>query len=301
MNIVRDISTYVPRPAVATLGFFDGVHLGHRFLIERLKAEAQVAGLPSLLITFSPHPREVLRVDPAFRLLTTLDEKLAILDALGIDMCIVLPFNRELADYSAYDFLKEILGKHLMVNELLIGYDHRFGKYRSDGFEQYVKYGNELGIKVSRAERFTLDGVTISASAIRKLLAGGDVVQAEKMLGYSYSLEGVVVRGRQLGRTINFPTANLQLFDQKKMLPADGVYAVSVEAQGKTYEGILNIGTRPTVGNGALSVEAHILHFSEDIYGEKIRVHFHRFIRPEMKFGDLQVLKEQIEADIASL
>lgn len=301
MNIVHDIRAYIPCPAVATLGFFDGVHLGHRFLIERLKEKAQAARLPSLLITFSPHPREVLRVDPTFRLLTTLDEKLAILDTLGVDICVVLPFNRELADYSACDFLQKILGQHLMVNELLIGYDHRFGKYRSDGFEQYVEYGNELGIKVSRAERFTLDDVTVSASAIRKLLAGGDVVQAGKMLGYPYALEGVVVRCKQLGRTIGFPTANLQLLDPKKMLPANGVYAVSVEVEGKTYKGILNVGTRPTVGNGALSVEVHILNFSKDIYGETIRVHFHRFIRPEMQFSNLQALKEQIAADIASL
>ena len=301
MRVIRDISAYAPRPVVATLGFFDGVHLGHRYLIERLKAEALGCGLPSLLITFSPHPREVLRVDSAFRLLNTLDEKLALLNALGIDTCVVLPFNRELADYSAYDFLKEIIAKHLMVKELLIGYDHRFGKYRTDGFEQYEKYGRELGVKVSRTERFVLDDVTVSASAIRQLLAEGNVARAAKMLGYPYSLEGVVVRNNQLGRTIGFPTANLQLIDQKKMLPAAGVYAVSVEARGKTYNGILNIGTRPTIGDGALSVEAHILDFSEDIYGEKIRIHFHRYIRPERKFNSLQDLKHQIEADIADL
>ena len=301
LQIVRNINTCAQRPVVATVGFFDGVHLGHRYLIERLKAKAQAVGLPSLLITFLPHPREVLHIDPTFRLLNTPDEKLALLETLGIDTCVILPFNRELADYSACDFLKEILGNRLMVKELLTGYDHRFGKDRADGFEQYEKYGEELGIKVSRAERFTLNGVAVSASKIRRRLAEGDVEQAKQMLGYLYSLEGIVVRGRQIGRTIGFPTANLQIIDQKKMLPAGGVYAVSVDVRGETRDGILNIGTRPTVENGALSVEAHILDFSEDIYGETVRIHFHRFIRPEKKFDSLQDLKQQIEADIACL
>jgi riboflavin kinase/FMN adenylyltransferase len=283
---------------LATLGFFDGVHLGHRYLIKELKAKAQSLGLPSLLVTFSPHPREVLRNDTSFRLLTTLDEKLSLINSLGIDKTVVLPFNHKLAAYSAHDFLQEILVKQLGAKELLIGYDHRFGKDRNDGFEQYRQYGKELGITVSRAERFEVNGVTVSSSHIRGLLSEGKIAEANLLLDYSYFIEGVVVQGKQLGRTIGVPTANLQLCDPKKMLPATGVYAASVDVRGKTYKGILNIGTRPTLDNGALSIEVHILDFAQDIYGENIRIHLHRFIRPERKFGSLPELKEQIQADI---
>lgn len=293
---------------VATIGFFDGVHRGHRCLIRQVTAEAQHRGLRSLLVTFANHPATVLRPDASLRLLTTADEKRLLLDSSGVDGVAMLPFTRQLAELSARDFMDQVLRRQLNVRVLVIGYDHRFGR-RSDGegFDDYVRYGRELGIDVVQATELD-DAVHVSSSVIRRALESGDLQLANACLGYNYFLEGQVVSGFHVGRTIGFPTANLAL-PVEKLVPRRGVYAVDVEILGSSplpvgegracgLRGMLNIGTRPTVENGPdVSIEVHIFDFCHNIYKERARVHLLQFIRNEKKFATVDELRIQLQHD----
>ena len=283
---------------IATTGFFDGVHYGHRLVIERLVSEARRRGDESLVVTFWPHPRAVLQ-DGAreLRLLTTLEEKKALLTALGVDRIEVLDFTRAFATLSAERYLREILQGRFGVTTLLMGYDNRLGSdHLTVGSLRPV--AERIGLELLEAE--PLDGAMgnpVSSTAIRKALAAGRVGDAAGMLGYPYALEGVVVAGNRLGRTIGFPTANMKLYEPLKLVPENGVYAVDVQVLGQTYRGMTNIGTRPTVGGTFTTIETHILDFDEDIYGLSLRITFHRRIRDEVHFPSLEVLKEQLERD----
>ena len=283
---------------IATTGFFDGVHYGHRLVIERLVSEARRRGDESLVVTFWPHPRAVLQ-DGAreLRLLTTLEEKKALLTALGVDRIEVLDFTRAFATLSAERYLREILQGRFGVTTLLMGYDNRLGSdHLTVGSLRPV--AERIGLELLEAE--PLDGAMgnpVSSTAIRKALAAGRVGDAAGMLGYPYALEGVVVAGNRLGRTIGFPTANMKLYEPLKLVPENGVYAVDVQVLGQTYRGMTNIGTRPTVGGTFTTIETHILDFDEDIYGLPLRITFLRRIRDEVHFTSLEVLKEQLERD----
>ncbi|MBQ3766389.1 MAG: riboflavin biosynthesis protein RibF [Bacteroidales bacterium] len=283
---------------IATTGFFDGVHYGHRLVIERLVSEARRRGDESLVVTFWPHPRAVLQ-DGAreLRLLTTLEEKKALLTALGVDRIEVLDFTRAFATLSAERYLREILQGRFGVTTLLMGYDNRLGSdHLTVGSLRPV--AERIGLELLEAE--PLDGAMgnpVSSTAIRKALAAGRVGDAAGMLGYPYALEGVVVAGNRLGRTIGFPTANMKLYEPLKLVPENGVYAVDVQVLGQTYRGMTNIGTRPTVGGTFTTIETHILDFDEDIYGLPLRITFLRRIRDEVHFPSLEVLKEQLERD----
>lgn len=225
-------------PCVATVGFFDGVHAGHRFLIEELKTLARVKGLKSLIVTFATHPRKVLKSDFQPHLLTTLAEKKALLEATGVDRCVVLDFTPEMAQMSAFEFLKNILQEQLNVNALLVGHDHRFGHNRADGFPEYKNYGEMLGMEVIQAQRYkTPEDQHISSSDIRHALEHGEIEHANRLLTYSYSLTAKVVEGFKIGREIGFPTANLQVPDDDadKLIPANGVYAVNVNVRGQAH------------------------------------------------------------------
>ena len=300
MQIIDNIPDLPLEPCVATIGFFDGVHLGHRFLIEQVKELAKDQGLRSALITFPVHPRQVMKSDYRPELLTTPEEKIELLKAQGVDYCIMLDFTVELSQLSALSFMKDILQQRYNVSTLIIGYDHRFGHNRSEGFEDYVRYGQQIGMNVYRAQACMIDDLNISSSLVRTHLLEGKIDLSTRYLGYNYSIAGVVVGGYRVGRTIGFPTANLDLRESNKLIPSDGVYAVRVEVKGCLYAGMLNIGYRPTLDNGSKkSIEVHILRFDEDIYDEKIRLYFVSRIRSEMKFSGLDELIAQLKRDAA--
>lgn len=286
-------------PTVATIGFFDGVHLGHQFLLKQVRDVAREMGCASMAITFPVHPRKVLQADFQPKLLTTKDEKCERLALTGIDYCLMLDFTRELSALSAREFM-QMLKEQCHVRALVIGYDHRFGHNRSEGYDDYCRYGDEMGLKVVRAVPYSLpDGRNVSSSLIRSLLAEGNVAEAYRCLGYRYMIDGTVVGGFHIGRTLGFPTANIRLADSDKLLPADGVYAVKVSVGGDEHDGMLNIGTRPTIGNGdgSLSIEVHIFGFHKDIYSQVVRVTFVQRTRGEIKFGSRDELSQQLTRD----
>lgn len=298
MIVVRDTEILKGKRLVATIGFFDGVHAGHRFLIHELKQVAEASGLPSAVITFPEHPRAVLQADYQPKLLNSFDEKLKQLESTGIDYCIVLDFTPELSLLTAQEFITNLLADRLQVDTLLIGYDHRFGHNREDGFEQYVTYGKACGIRVLKASRYSEGEAAVSSSEIRKLLARCQVERAAHLLTYPYQLRGKIVSGYQVGRKLGFPTANIQVDEPFKIIPGIGVYAVWVYLNGQRYKGMLYIGNRPTLDNGDnITLEVHILNFSADIYNNEITIAFIQHIRGDIKFDTLDQLIAQLKRD----
>jgi len=284
---------------VATVGFFDGVHSGHRFLIEELTNTAKTQKIASMVITFNTHPRKVLHTDFQPNLLTTLEEKLTIFADLGIDYCYVLDFNLQIAKYTADEFLRNVLFNKLNVRCLLVGHDHRFGHNRAEGFEEYKNYGNAIGMEVMQAVRFsTVEFPHISSSDARKALQIGDIKKANHILQYNYKLSGKVIDGFKVGRKIGFPTANIKPENADKIIPAMGVYAVEVVWNYSRYKGMMNIGQRPTLNNGLeTSLEVHIFNFEQQIYNEIIEVRFVEKMRDEKKFDNVDELIKQLEID----
>ena len=301
MQLCSGISGKELLPSVATIGFFDGVHRGHRFLIEQVCKAAAARGLASSVITFPVHPRKVMQ--PGFHpeLLTTCDEKVALLAGTGVDYCVMLDFTLDLARLSAKQFMAA-LKQDYQVQALVIGYDHRFGHNRSEGFDDYVRYGRELGMEVILAQAYSTDAMTVSSSAVRRLLLEGNVSESANCLGYHFFLNGTVVNGYHVGRKIGFPTANLCVNDSEKLVPADGVYAVYVFLGEKKHTGMLSIGYRPTLNNGIdRSIEVHIFNFDADIYDQPMRLSFVRRTRPELKFDSIDELIAQLHKDEAEI
>ncbi len=299
MQVIEANSGIKIEPCVATVGFFDGVHIGHRFLMEELKKIASTQHLKSVVVTFDQHPRKVLNADFQPKLLTTLDERLFQIGSTGVDACVVLNFTREMSLLSARDFLKEVLHDQLNVQTLLVGHDHRFGHNREDGLSEYIRYGEEFGIKVIEAQRFaTEDMPHISSSVIRRALLDGDVETANRLLMYEYSFEGKVVNGFKVGHKIGFPTANLIPLSEEKLIPGVGVYAVRARCNEKRFKAMMDIGYRPTFGDdNKLTIEVHIIDFNEDIYKKNIRIDFIRRLRDEIKFDTVEELIEQLYRD----
>ncbi|NDV63755.1 bifunctional riboflavin kinase/FAD synthetase [Bacteroides sp. 224] len=298
MKIVHNRPTVLPGPCAATIGFFDGVHTGHRFLIEQVKASAQAKGLCSAVITFPVHPRKVMNTYFKPDLLTSYNEKVALLAETGIDYCFVLDFTGETSRLTAFEFMQTVLKEQYNIQTLVIGHDHRFGHNRSETFDDYCEFGRLLGIDVVRAQACTVNDSVASSSVVRRFLHEGNVKEAAHCLGYPYFLNGTVIGGYKVGRTIGYPTANLRLENQEKLIPADGVYAVRVEVNGTTYKGMLNIGYRPTFQtNSGRSIEVHILDFDSDIYNSLIRLSFIEHIRSEMKFNSKEELIAQLDED----
>lgn len=284
---------------VATIGFFDGVHRGHRFLIDCVIEEAQRSGMSSAVITFDRHPREVLQTDYQPDLLSTLDEKLLLLSKTHVDNTVVLHFDASLAALTAHDFMRDVLQRQLKVRKLIIGYDNRFGHNRSEGFDDYVRYGKELGIEVIRADAFLPDDVRVSSSVIRTCLREGRVEEANRLLGYDYTIESRIVSGYQNGRKMGFPTANLDVTRCQQLLPASGVYAVLVRLKDSVgwKRGMMNIGHRPTFNGTTTSMEVNLFNFSGDLYGQELLVSFISKIRDERKFDSIDALAEQLQHD----
>ena len=299
MKVIYPHDTYCAEPCVGTVGYFDGVHAGHRFLINQLKSIALLEQKPCVVFTFQQHPRAVIQSDFTPRLLTPLDEKLELLASLGVDVCVVLNFDIEMSKLSAADFLLHVLSTKFMVKTLLVGHNHRFGHNRQEGFVAYKQYGLEIGMNVVLSQEYNTDtDLHISSTAIRQALDAGDIQRANRLLSYPYSLTGTVIEGFKVGRTIGFPTANISPRDTNKLLPAHGVYVVQVTIHSIVYKGMLNIGNRPTLENGAnTSIEVHILDFNSDIYGQEIKIELIERIREERKFETLEALSAQLEDD----
>ena len=283
---------------VVATGFFDGVHIGHRHVIEQLIRAAAVRGDESMVVTFWPHPRNVLQKEArSLRLLTSLAEKKEILLAMGVNRVEVLPFTKEFSAMTTEGYLRKLMAD-FGVKAILIGYDNKMGS-DAEGADQVARTAENLGLEVIRTDMVPSElGYAVSSTKIRERLEAGDVKAAADMLGYQYSVHGVVVAGNRLGRTIGFPTANMQLYEPLKLVPGNGVYFVKVETLGRELYGMCNIGCRPTVGEGnARTIETNIFGFDEDIYGLDIKITFVRKIRDEVKFDSLDALRQQLECD----
>ena len=283
---------------VVATGFFDGVHIGHRHVIEQLNRAAAVRGDESMVVTFWPHPRNVLQKEArSLRLLTSLAEKKDILLGMGVGRVEVLPFTKEFSTMTTEEYLRKLM-TDFGVKAILIGYDNKMGS-DAEGADHVARTAEDLGFEVIRTEMVPSElGYAVSSTKIRERIEAGDVMAAADMLGYHYSLHGVVVAGNRLGRTIGFPTANMQLYEPLKLVPGNGVYFVKVETLGREFYGMCNIGCRPTVGEGnARTIETNIFGFDEDIYGLDIKITFVRKIRDEVKFDSLDALRQQLEYD----
>ncbi len=299
MKVYSSIEEFqnVERPIVTT-GTFDGVHFGHRKIIDRLKQLAQNCDGETVLLTFSPHPRMVLfPYDQDLKLLNTIEEKKHLLEKAGVQHLIVHPFTKEFSRISSINFVRDILVNELKIHKLVIGYNHHFGRNREGTFEHLQEFAPVYGFEVEEIPVQLLDNVGVSSTKIRKALFQGDVETAAEYLGYQYQLSGTVVKGNAIGRTIGFPTANLELGNAKKIIPADGVYSVWVTVDGTSYKGMMNIGKKPTINNQARTLEVHLLEFEQDIYGEAICIEFVNKIRDEIKFTDILKLQQQLLLD----
>lgn len=284
--------------AVVTQGTFDGVHLAHKIILGKLIQLAKDKIGESVVMTFEPHPRMVLQPDTHnLKLLTTLDEKIELLRNEGIQNLIVIPFTIELSQLNSQEFIKQIIIDKIGTKTLVIGYDHRFGKNREGSFEHLKNYSIDYGFEVEEVSKQVIDEITVSSTKIRNALIEGKITIASKYLGRNYSISGSVIKGRQLGRTIGYPTANMLVNSEHKLIPCDGVYAVKVIVQNKTFGGMLNIGNNPTVEGKGRSIEVNIFDFSEDIYNQSISIIFVNKLRGEEKFNGLDALKTQLEKD----
>ncbi len=286
--------------AIVTSGTFDGVHLGHQKILQILRETSKKSNGESVVITFWPHPRMVVSQDSqALKLLSTIDEKIQLLENQGVEHLLVIPFTREFSELSSEEFVKKILIERIGTKKMVIGYDHRFGRNREGSFEYLKENTSKFKIEIEEIPRQEIDHLTISSTKIRQSLIEGNIQSANELLGRNYSFSGVIVKGRQLGRTIGFPTANVMVSELYKLIPANGVYAVKTFVRGHWYFGMMNIGNRPTVDGIGRTQEVNIFDFDDDIYGENMTVEIVEYIRQEQKFNGLDELKTQILVDKA--
>jgi riboflavin kinase/FMN adenylyltransferase len=284
---------------VVTTGTFDGVHLGHQTIIARLKELSLKFDGQSVVITYHPHPRMVLQPNNTeLEILNILPEKIARLEQLGVDHLLIIPFDSSFASLTSEEFIRKILVDVVHTRKLVIGYDHHFGKNREGSFDHLVEYGPKYGFDVEEIPAQDIDQVAVSSTKIREALRKGDIQVANRYLGYAYPFNGKVMKGRQLGRKIEFPTANLEILPNRKLIPANGVYAVNVIVENAIYNGMMNIGFRPTVSNEKVrTIEVHIFDFDNDIYEKEIKVRMITRIRDEIRFDGIDELREQLKKD----
>lgn len=299
MKIYEGLEGFLPVPnAVVTSGTFDGVHLGHQKIIHRIREIARKIQGETVLITFWPHPRLVLYPNEHdLRLLSTFEEKANLLRQFGIDHLVTIPFTQEFSQLSSEEFIRSVLIDKIQTKKLVIGYDHRFGKNREGSFEYLKEHSSDFGFELEEISRQDVEDIGVSSTKIRKALELGDVKTASNYLGRPYELNGLVVKGQQIGRSIGFPTANIHIPNDYKLIPHDGVYAVEAKVEGILYKAMLNIGNRPTVDGSKKTVEAHLFDFQGDLYNKLITVYFREFIREEKKFESLEALKNQLFQD----
>lgn len=302
MNIYHGIDDFKKlNCAVVTSGTFDGVHVGHKKILNRLKEIARIHNGETVVITYWPHPRLVLYPDKIdIKLLNTFEEKAELLKKEGIDHLVRIPFTKDFSQLTSQEFIKNILVDKIGTKKLVIGYDHRFGKNREGSFDHLKTNSATYGFDVEEIPRQDVDHLTVSSTKIRSALLEGDVITSGELLGRDFSLTGRVVKGEKIGRIIGFPTANIEIEFKHKLVPADGAYAVLVKYCNDVYKGMLNIGFRPTVRGKAKTIEVNIFEFDKDIYGENVSLYFKKKIRDEMKFGDIDALKDQLNKDRVS-
>ncbi len=297
MKILNSLQSYKSnKPATVTIGSFDGVHLGHQKVLNDLKQIAKNSDSHSVVISFEPHPRLFFNPGAGLRLLTTNDEKIDLLAKQNIDYLILQKFDKDFSNQTAEDFIKALVD-NLNMKHLLIGHDHQFGKNRQGNFELIQSLGSKYGFKTHQIKPLTVDGIKVSSTLIREALQNGHISLANKLLGYPYFINGEVVTGNQLGRTIGFPTANINIQSEHKLLPKQGVYVVKSIIDGQEINGMMNLGLRPTVDGTKQIMEVHFFNFDKDIYGRKIPIYFVERLRDELKFPSLEALKAQLKKD----
>lgn len=303
MIVYRNIEEVQPiANAVVTIGTFDGVHRGHQRILKKLNALAVKSEGKSVLITFHPHPRMVIRPEARVEMLSTLEEKLNLLEQYGVDIVVVVPFNRAFSDQTAQSYIQHFLLETFNPHTLVIGYDHRFGKDRTGDINMLRDIASTASVEVIEIEKKEVEEAAVSSTRIRKALHDGDVKLAKELAGHAYELSGIVVKGEQIGRQLGFPTANIRVEDSTKLIPGVAVYAVIVKVRDDQYKGMLSIGYRPTFDGKSQSIEVHLFDFSGDIYGETVTLRFVDFIRGELKFESREALVSQLEKDkIAAL
>jgi len=295
---ITDITTFTTQqPTVLTIGTFDGVHLGHQKIIERVVTTARQEGLLATIFTFFPHPRMVVQHDKSLKLIHTLEEKKQLLQRLGVDLLVVQPFNEAFAQLTAEEFVSTILVQHLNVKKVIIGYDHRFGRNRTANINDMRLFGEKYGFAVEEISVQEVDEVSVSSTKIREALNKGDVTTAEHYLGTPYSLTGTVVHGLKLGRTLGYPTANIQVTEDYKLIPKDGVYAVYSYIGARKVYGMMSIGKNPTIEGKGASIEVYFFDFNGDLYDRELTIYFVKYLREERKFSSVALLKKQLQDD----
>lgn len=298
MNVFHSVQSFKSdKKTIVTLGTFDGMHVGHQSILNKLKLQKEFYGYETLVLTFFPHPRMVLKTDHKISLLNTIDERIKQIDQFGIDHLVVQEFTQEFANLSAEEFVKNVLVDQFNIGKIVIGYDHRFGKNRSADIHDLIEFGKKYHFDVEQISAKELDDVSVSSTKIRNALNQGDVGLAKTYLGYPYMVSGKVVSGKQLGRTIGYPTANIQVAEDYKLIPPIGVYVVGVTVKGTDYYGMLSVGTNPTVGGTEKTIEVYIFDFNDTIYNEEITVRFLTKIRDEEKFASIDLLIEALKND----
>lgn len=298
LKTYQSLNEFKPsKKTIVTLGTFDGVHLGHNAILDKICTIAKQENLESVLLTFFPHPRLIISNDSEIKMLNTMAEKAMLLEQKGIQNFIIHPFDKLFSELSPREFVEQVLIKQLNIQKIIIGYDHKFGKNRAANIIDLIAFGKEFDFEVEEIPAKQVDEVSVSSTKIRDSLLEGKVSLANEYLGYAYMLSGIVVKGNQLGRTIGFPTANIEIPESYKLIPKYGVYLVTAIVNKKAVFGMMNIGIKPTLGGNLLSIEVHLLHFSEDIYGQKIQVNVIERLREEQKFESFEALKLQLEVD----
>ncbi len=285
------------KKTIITLGTFDGVHIGHKKILERVIQNADKDQFESLVLTFFPHPRMVLQGDSDIKLLNTIDEKIDLLDEIGLENLVIHPFDQTFSRLTAEEFVKTILVDRFHTHKIIIGHDHRFGRNRTANIDDLTAFGQQYGFEVEQISVQEINEISVSSTKIREALLEGNMTLANEYLGYDYFLTGNVIQGKQLGRTIDFPTANIKIEENYKLIPQNGVYIVKSNIQNKTVYGMMNIGFNPTVGGQDRSIEVHYFDFDADLYNQKIQVSILQRIRSEQKFQSVDLLKEQLKQD----
>ena len=292
---VEDFSS--SKNTIITIGTFDGVHIGHRKILNKIIQSAHDLHCESLVLTFFPHPRMILQEDSVVKLLNTMEEKIVLLQDIGIGNLIVHPFDKEFSQLTAEEFVKSILVDQLKVQKIIIGYDHRFGRNRTANINDLILFGEKYGFEVEQISAQEIDAIAVSSTKIRNALANGTISLANEYLGYNYFFTGTVVKGKQLGRTIGFPTANIHIKEDYKLIPKNGVYLVKSPLNNTLAYGMMNIGKRPTVNGENQTIEVHFIDFDQNLYGQEITIEVLEVIRDEHKFDSLESLKNQIQKD----